>query len=81
MGDEKLNKASYVRVLKRVKELGLTVYPFEITDKSKDLIKSLRITDIKDGRYLQLKLKQLTRQRNLLVSVKSGKTYYKKHKK
>lgn len=46
----------------------------------KDLIKALRITDIKDGRYLQLKLKQLTRERNLLVSVKSGKTYYKKHK-
>ncbi|MHA1583671.1 MAG: hypothetical protein ACTSWL_00325, partial [Promethearchaeota archaeon] len=43
----------------------------------KDLLKELKITDIKDARYLHLKIKQLTREKRLLISVKSGKQYYK----
>ena len=43
----------------------------------KQIIKALHITDIKDARYLQLKLRQLTREKKLLISLKTGKTYYK----
>ena len=41
MGDQKLNEDSYERVCRRIVQLGLTIYPFEITDKSKEIIKSL----------------------------------------
>ncbi len=44
----------------------------------KEIIKNLHITDIKDARYLQLKLKQLTREKRVLITLKSGKTYYKR---
>lgn len=43
----------------------------------KDLIKALEIKDVKDARYLQLKLKQLTREKKLLITIKSGRTYWK----
>ncbi len=43
----------------------------------KDLIKVLEIKDLKDARYLQLKLKQLTREKKLLISIKGGKTFWK----
>ncbi len=41
MGDKKLNEESYERVCRRVVELGLTIYPFEITGKSREIIKLL----------------------------------------
>lgn len=41
MGDKKLNEDSYARVCRRVADAGLTLYPFEITDKAKAVIKSL----------------------------------------
>jgi DNA topoisomerase VI subunit B len=44
----------------------------------KDIIKKLKITDLKDARYLQLKIKQLSRERKLLITIKSGKQYWKK---
>ena len=40
-GDKKLNEDSYDRVCRRVTEAGLMVYPFEITDKAKAIIKFL----------------------------------------
>ena len=43
----------------------------------KDLIKLLEIKDIKDARYLQLKLKQLTREKKLLITIDKGRTYWK----
>ncbi|MHA1610653.1 MAG: DNA topoisomerase VI subunit B [Promethearchaeota archaeon] len=43
----------------------------------KDLIKLLEIKDIKDARYLQLKLKQLTREKKLLITINKGRTYWK----
>ena len=47
----------------------------------KDLIKVLEIKDLKDARFLQLKLKQLTREKRLLISIKGGKTFWKLNKK
>jgi len=41
MDDKKLNEDSYEKVCKRVAELGLSIYPFEITDEAKAMIKSL----------------------------------------
>ncbi len=43
----------------------------------KDMIKILEIKDIKDARYLQLKLKQLTREKKLLITISKGRTYWK----
>ncbi|WP_457557286.1 hypothetical protein [Candidatus Harpocratesius sp.] len=43
----------------------------------KDLIKLLEIKDVKDARYLQLKLKQLTREKKLLLSIQGGRTFWK----
>ncbi|UYP45534.1 DNA topoisomerase 6 subunit B [Candidatus Lokiarchaeum ossiferum] len=47
----------------------------------KDLIRILEIKDLKDARFLQLKLKQLTREKRLLISIKGGKTFWKLNKK
>ena len=46
----------------------------------KDLIKLLDIKDVKDARYLQLKLKQLTREKKVLLTIQSGRTYWKLNK-
>jgi hypothetical protein len=43
----------------------------------KEIIKNLHITDIKDARFLQLKLKQLTREKKLAITIKQGKIFYK----
>ena len=45
----------------------------------KDMIKILEITDLSDARFLQIKLKQLTQEKSLLITIKSGKTYWKKN--
>jgi DNA topoisomerase VI B subunit len=47
----------------------------------KDMIKTLEITDLRDARFLQIKLKQLTKEKSLLITIKSGKTYWKKNTK
>ena len=47
----------------------------------KDMIKTLEITDLRDARFLQIKLKQLTKEKILLITIKSGKTYWKKNTK
>lgn len=41
MGDEKNNKESYAGVIQRVKDLGLPLYQFEITDTAKNILKQL----------------------------------------
>jgi len=46
----------------------------------KNLIKLLDIKDVKDARYLQLKLKQLTREKKVLLTIQSGRTYWKLNK-
>jgi len=43
----------------------------------RDLISKLIITDPKDARFLQLKIKSLARNRQLLVSISQGKRYWK----
>ncbi len=45
----------------------------------KDMIKTLEITDLRDARFLQIKLKQLTKEKSLLITIKSGKTFWKKN--
>ncbi|MHA1512335.1 MAG: hypothetical protein ACTSRX_11530, partial [Promethearchaeota archaeon] len=47
----------------------------------KDMIKTLEITDLRDARFLQIKLKQLTKEKSLLITIKSGKTFWKKNTK
>ena len=54
----------------------------EMNEKRNVLIEAARIArgeikDLKDARYLQLKLKQLTREKKLLISIKGGKTFWK----
>jgi len=41
MGDQEKNKESYAQVLARVKEKGITLYPFEVDQPSLDIIKAL----------------------------------------
>lgn len=41
MGDKKGNEESYEQVCRRVSELGLSIYPFEITEAAQALIKAL----------------------------------------
>ncbi|MHA1765581.1 MAG: ATP-binding protein [Promethearchaeota archaeon] len=61
------------------KSLILQKCPEDSWFNIKDMIKILEITDLKDARFLQIKLKQLTKERSLLITIKSGKTYWKKN--
>ncbi len=61
------------------KSLILEKCPKEAWFNIKDMIKTLEITDLRDARFLQIKLKQLTQEKSLLITIKSGKTYWKKN--
>ncbi|QEE14334.1 ATP-binding protein [Promethearchaeum syntrophicum] len=63
------------------KSLILEKCPNDAWFNIKDMIKILEITDLRDARFLQIKLKQLTQGKNLLIAIKSGKTYWKKNTK
>ncbi|MBP9853235.1 MAG: 2-oxoacid:acceptor oxidoreductase family protein [Candidatus Omnitrophica bacterium] len=41
MGDKTANEESYEMVCKRASKLGLTIYPFEVTDTAKNILKEL----------------------------------------
>ena len=63
------------------KSLILEKCPKEAWFNIKDMIKTLEITDLRDARFLQIKLKQLTQEKSLLITIKSGKTYWKRNTK